>query len=421
MSGPLTANEAIDLLHKSPGAYATPDQLRMLAARVNADAPGRLTVLYSGGVSNGVGSGDVIKAMVVAGEDVRVINKSQAAIFMESRDFMGAVAKAYGLPDPRPLIDGTYRGPATDWLYHPTQGPWADASARFADLTKGEVRAVVTGAAPDRVFGAVELSRVIANPQVTTIEGMPRQTLSKVVAEKGLQPAFEMVVAKSHENVGILRVAVNASGMPLRENGHLMLDSRAYTLGTTIHGKKPTSTNITYDIADLTGPPNPVVRAGQAHLQTWQAQLAQDAGVEVLHPSRNLRQTLRQVGVADAAIATRPGFQTFTKVGGAVGGGLMVIDAVTTARQYNALTAQGNPFGADALLHEYVGRTGGGLIAGAASGAAYGLATGSWSGPGALATGAVGGVIGAFGGEARNSRPWARTPRSSSTKAFHTR
>ncbi|WP_221885080.1 hypothetical protein, partial [Variovorax sp. DXTD-1] len=77
---------------------------------------------------------------------------------------------------------GTYQGPASKWLYHPTQGPWADASARFAELTKGEVRAVVSGAAPDRVFGAVELPRVIANPQVTTIEGIPRQTLAKVVA-----------------------------------------------------------------------------------------------------------------------------------------------------------------------------------------------------------------------------------------------
>jgi hypothetical protein len=181
VSGPLTAHQAIDLLHKSPGAYTTPEKIRALAVRVNADAAGRLTVLYSGGVGKGAWSNDIIKGMVAAGEDVRVINKSEAAKFMESRDFYSAVAKAHGIPA-EPLIAGTYRGPASNWLYHPTQGPWADASARFADLTKGEVRAVVSGAAPDRVFGAVELPRVIANPQVTTIEGIPRQTLAKVVA-----------------------------------------------------------------------------------------------------------------------------------------------------------------------------------------------------------------------------------------------
>jgi hypothetical protein len=165
----LTSDQAIDLLHKSPAAYTTPDQIRTLAARVDANATGRLTVLYSGGVGKGVWSTDVVEGMKAAGEDVRIIDKSEAAKFMKSEDFYRAVAKAHGLPDSRQLENGKYRGPASDWLYHPTQGPWADASARFADLTKGEVRAVVSGAAPDRVFGAVELPRAIANPQVTTI------------------------------------------------------------------------------------------------------------------------------------------------------------------------------------------------------------------------------------------------------------
>jgi hypothetical protein len=109
---------------------------------------------------------------------------------------------------------------------------------------------------------------------------------------------------------------------------------------------------------------------------------------------------LDHLGVADASIAAKPGFQNFAKATGLASGALMGYDAVTTASQYNALTARGNQFGADALLHEYVGRTGGGLAAGFAAGAAYGATTGSWSGPGALVTGAVGGTIGAFGGEA---------------------
>jgi len=117
-------------------------------------------------------------------------------------------------------------------------------------------------------------------------------------------------------------------------------------------------------------------------------------------PAKPLSTRLTQVGAADAVIGTRPGFQTFTKVGGVGSVGLLGYDALTSASQYKALTAQSNQFGADALLHEYVGRTGGGLAAGFAAGAAYGVATGSWSGPGALVTGAVGGTIGAFGGEA---------------------
>ena len=74
-------------------------------------------------------------------------------------------------------------------------------------------------------------------------------------------------------------------------------------------------------------------------------------------------------------------------------------DAYTTAEQYQSLSAQGNTFGADALLHRYEGRTAGGVLGGFGAGVAYGAAAGSESGPGALITGAVGGVIGAFAGD----------------------
>ncbi|RST45960.1 hypothetical protein, partial [Variovorax sp. DXTD-1] len=47
---------------------------------------------------------------------------------------------------------------------------------------------------------------------------------------------------------------------------------------------------------------------------------------------------LDHLGAADARIAAKPGFQTFTKVGGAASVGLLGYDFVTTASQYNALT-----------------------------------------------------------------------------------
>ncbi|RST44893.1 zeta toxin family protein, partial [Variovorax sp. DXTD-1] len=56
-------------------------------------------------------------------------------------------------------------------------------------------------------------------------------------------------------------------------------------------------------------------------------------------PAKSLSTRLTQVGAADAVIGTRPGFQTLTKAGGIAGGALMGYDAVTTASQYNALTA----------------------------------------------------------------------------------
>ena len=95
MTTPLTSDQAVDLLRTNPAAYRTQDALRALAAEVDANSPGRVTVLYSGPVTGDFTSNDIIKAMREAGEDVRVINGSQAVKFLESDDFYNAVAKAY--------------------------------------------------------------------------------------------------------------------------------------------------------------------------------------------------------------------------------------------------------------------------------------------------------------------------------------
>ncbi|MDR1076496.1 MAG: peptidoglycan-binding protein, partial [Xanthomonadaceae bacterium] len=177
MSNPLTADEAISLLRQHPKNYSTLEQLGILTEQVDANSSGRLTVLYSGETAKGIWSSDVINAFVEAGEDVRVINRSHVAQFLISDDFYEALANIYQLDDARELSSGRYRGPATDWLYHPTEGPWAKASARFADATVGEVHAIATEADPTRTFGAVELPRILNNPNVTTIEGIPREVL----------------------------------------------------------------------------------------------------------------------------------------------------------------------------------------------------------------------------------------------------
>lgn len=273
MSRPLTAEEAIERLRQSPKEYATPEALRALATRIDADAPGRLTVLYSGPTANGVWSTDVINAMIQSGEDVRVINKSQASKFLSSDDFYHAVAKAYGLPDFEELVRGTYRGPATDWLYHATEGPWADASGRFAEATKGEVRAVVGDAQPDRVFGAVELPRILVNTDVTIIEGIPRQVLASISNTQGQQAAFEIIVARAREHVGLLRVPVmedmNYRGQLVRDKSDaLKLDSRDYLIGTGIEGKEPAFDTPTRALDGSLNPPTPHVLAGQVNLQS---------------------------------------------------------------------------------------------------------------------------------------------------------
>ncbi|NYE27384.1 outer membrane lipoprotein SlyB [Rhodanobacter sp. K2T2] len=133
---------------------------------------------------------------------------------------------------------------------------------------------------------------------------------------------------------------------------------------------------------------NPKVAPGTAQrLLTERSALNVVEGVE-----RNAA----QAASLDYAVRIHP---NVVKGVGIVGGAAMAYDAYQTAQQYQALSAKGNQFGADALLHQYEGRTAGGLIGGFAAGAAYGAVAGSESGPGALVTGAVGGVVGAFAGD----------------------
>lgn len=370
MSTPLTSDQAIARLREHPDAYRTPENLRELASQVDADASGKLTVLYSGPTTKEVRSSDVIKAMNASGEDVRVIDNSQAAKFLQSEDFYHAVAETYGIPEILPLSNGTYRGPATDWLYDAQQGPWADVSARFVDATRGEVRVIASDARPDRVFGAVELPHALANPNITTIEDVPRDVLAARQASHGTQAAFEMVVARARDNVGRLNVAVNYAGTPLREHGALQMDSRAYCVGTCIQGRTPGFTSVTQPLADRMGPPSPYVTTGQQHWHAWQAEVAQ-AGRDA-----TVAKLVRGAGVLGGTAA-------------------IAYDAGNTAVHASDLFHQHNNIGAASEIEHFASRN----IAGFGL-AAFGAEIGSAGGPvGSVTGGVVGGGIGIFGGD----------------------
>ena len=372
MTRPLTADEAAELIRSNPNEYSTPERLRALAAQVDADSPGQLTVLYSGQAAKGISSTDVINSMVAAGEDVRVINRSQAAKLLESEDFKYAVGKSFGLPDPNVLSAGSYRGPATDWLYHPTEGPWADASARFADKTVGEVRAIVSDAQPNRTFGAIEVPHILANHNVTTVESIPRDVLVVRQSTHGTQAAFEMIVARARDNVGTLQVPVNYAGMPLRgDDGVIPMDSRAYLVGTQIEGKTPSFTTVTRLLADSMNPPTEYALAGQRHLDDLQAQLAQSERAMEAARGAPIRRMGAAVGLGVAASA---------------------YDAIQTGSHVSNQLAQDNPLAAQSALTHYAARGTGGWVGGATAGA---LVTATATGPGVVGFIVIGGAAAA--------------------------
>lgn len=319
MSAGISAQKATEELRQNPAKFKDPESLRRLASQVDADAPGRLTVLYSGRVTELIGSNHVIEAMIERRGDIRAINKSQAALFLNGRDFGVALSAAFGAPH-REILDGTYRGPATDWLYHPTEGPWADASARFANATVGEVRAIVSHAQPNRVFGEIELPRILANPNVTTIEGIPREALLGVGNRHGRQAAFEVIVARAFEHVGMLRIPAGVDDLRDWKNV-LRVDTRDYLRGTPLVGHSVIQDDFTLPMSARMLSDTEHARAGRRRWDEWHGRdtlVAQAAGV----------QRVSRGGVA-VGIA-------------GLGAAATAYEVAETARRYRALRAQDN-------------------------------------------------------------------------------
>jgi Ca2+-binding RTX toxin-like protein len=168
----LTANGAIDLLLENPSSYATADALLKLVREVSVESSGAVTVLYSGKISEGVWSTDVIDAMRAAGDDVRLIDKTEAAAFLQSDEFLGALGRTQGVSLAQ-MQDRDFRHPVKNWLFDAKIGPWADTSARFVEATVGEVRVLAPYADSTRVFAQTELPGLLRNPNITGIDGFP--------------------------------------------------------------------------------------------------------------------------------------------------------------------------------------------------------------------------------------------------------
>ncbi|MCW4454505.1 hypothetical protein OK348_06820 [Flavobacterium sp. MXW15] len=343
-----------------------------MATQLDADSPGRVTVLYSTKIHEGLSTEDVAKGLNASVQDIRIINNSQAAQFLASDDFLSAAARLDGVALDEFTKDG-YRSPTSIWLYHPTDGPWAEVSGRFADGARGEVRAIVPNAVPDRVFGATELPRILANPQVTAVEGLPRPMLAQVHAREGQQAVFEMVAAQSHANLGGLRAGTNYAGTLLHDDqGRMQLDSRAYFKDGPVQGRAPDIAGTSRELGELAGPPSAHVQAGQARVQAWRLEVMPDAGI---NPGAAETRLARALGHGAAVVATG-------------------VEVANTAHDYGRLRSQGNLTAAQAA----VGRSAS-TGAGAWLGFEAGLAAGSPLGPGALAVGAVGAVVGGVAGD----------------------
>lgn len=244
---------------------------------------------------------------------------------------------------------------------------WGDASKEFADSLRGDIKVVASAANLERVFGQVEVPAVLSNPNVTSLGGEPIPKLQALYAQGGagavlpeVQTHFIQAAPKgifvAPESIGskIDKITFSrefAGSFDLKETG--FRSSAELTASGMVRAP--------------TGLDAPAVGIAETALST-----------EVAASRRFSASTVRGLGVVGAAAA--------------------VYDLGGTARNTERLDAQGNSTAADAEVTRYATRNLG-TFGGAVLGSSVGAALGVESGPGLLVTGAVGGIVGAVGGD----------------------
>lgn len=205
MSG-LSHQQAVELLENHPEEYRTPGALTQLANQVSVFSDGQVTLLYGGMVHKDISSNDLVELMVANREDIRAINKTPVASFLQSEAYLEAVARAHNCKSVDEVLSNRSH-PANQFMFDATHGRWADASARFVAATKGEVRTLSGFAGADRTLGLVELPGMLKNQDIPTINGKPKELFQAIFDKThSLVEVFKAVAASSYELMSKLEI-----------------------------------------------------------------------------------------------------------------------------------------------------------------------------------------------------------------------
>lgn len=163
----------------------TEAELRSLISSLDVSAAGKVTLLYGGDVGGNISSNSVISGMLANGDDIRVIDTTEAAKFLnidvasssQNTELANTLKRIFG-------DDPSVRGTSANQFLFGTKdsngarlpnGAWDNVSGRFVDATVGEVRTLTGGAGADRVFAQTEVPRLLANSGITHVDGMTDQ------------------------------------------------------------------------------------------------------------------------------------------------------------------------------------------------------------------------------------------------------
>ena len=349
----LTAAEANKLL----ASVETEAQLRDLIASVDMTSRGSTTLLYSGLTAvlqeetgtqkpTNLLASDLAAQMSADNNGVRTIDQSEVALFLDINTNTTLADCLYRIFNDDPI---DRRSVANQFLYgqrindvRQANGIWDDVSRRFVSQACGDVLTFTNGAKPDGVFSLTELPALLENPAVTSIDGIPIAYLRTL----GVEKAFLAIRAQSEVRTAELRIAVDADGLPLRDQ-QLVLDARLYLSSFSNLTAADPAPNLTWrPVADFV----PAARLVE-HQQ----------GAELL---RELRGSLLSEAANLASSGQTDQLARVLKSLDQLGVAAEILDLALVAHQANNLYQAGDINAAEQLLFDWSLRTATSIFAG---------------------------------------------------------
>jgi Ca2+-binding RTX toxin-like protein len=332
-------------------------QINSLVSQVNLDIPaGRTVVFYSGPIGS-VQASQVAQALVAQSDKFFIIDQSDLGRVLGNTEFQAALRNAVGVEASAAALDSL----------------WVDASRRLAQNSSGAVISLTPNAEPGRIFATVELPELINNPNVTTIDGIPRTQL---------KTTMDAVTVLSGETVArgtVLDIVVGKGAGDSFSN---------LKIGTGPAGEVVVT--LTEDYSRLKGlPPGSSVEAPRGSRVADFGEIVADT-----HPSQVARMEVR--------MARSGTYLRTLKTAGRFAGAIAVpLDVSLTAMAIRERLAAGDNRGAARETVGLMGRLGGGLAA-AETAATLGVGLNAVPGYGQIAYGGlvvVSGIAGALFGE----------------------
>ncbi len=193
--------------------------------------PNSTTYLYSGSITAGSYSGDLAAAIAEAeGTMARIIDRTSAGEFLNDVRFLDSLETAFKNENPAfalPENATQLTEAVNNYLYDATDGPWANRSAAFVEITAGNVECIVPDAQTGRVWWETELPRLLANQNVQSINGIPKADLISIKNDfinvgyaEGEATSFirQIITLESRLRLSTVEYATNAQGEAIWTN-----------------------------------------------------------------------------------------------------------------------------------------------------------------------------------------------------------